>query len=239
MNHTARILSLKRLAESHQCSTCTLHNCFVLTNCRNSIEEISEAKKRLVYERGSRLNGNIPDGIYFLSQGKLKIYKTDKHDEEVILNFIKPGEIFSILRNDDNDEYPFQIRALEDSALCFVDGNSLMNMTQTDPQLLMSLYKFQYQQSNQFQDRYFKTMRMNVPAKVADALLTMHEAYGIDHEGNLDVKLSRSEIAGLATTTKEQVSKVLSEFKAAGVLKTKGKKIMISNFAKLKSAAGS
>jgi CRP-like cAMP-binding protein len=87
------------------------------------------------------------------------------------------------------------------------------------------------------QNRYFKATQMHVPAKVADALIMMYDAFGEDTFGALNVKLSREDIAGLATTTKEQVSKVFSELKADGIIKAKGKKIEILNLTLLKKAA--
>jgi len=238
MNKRIYNLSHKHTAESLSCASCTSNNCLILDNCKNSIKVFSSARKSFAYEKGSQLSRSLTDGLYILSRGKLKIYKRGKQDEEIILSFIKPGEIFNVLINDEYDENPFEICALEDSAICFVDSNTFSNMAIADPQLMMSLYRFQHEQLKKFQSKYFRTISMNVPAKVADALITMHEAYGTDSDGNLDLKLSRFEIAGIAATTKEQVSKALSEFKAAGIIKSKAKKIMITDFAKLQKAAG-
>jgi len=79
---------------------------------------------------------------------------------------------------------------------------------------------------------------MTVPEKVADALVTMYEAYGAFGERNtLNLTLSRQDIANLASTTKEQVSKAISELKSKGIIDAKGKQIDLLDIDKL-SAIG-
>ncbi len=230
-------MNLRHISESLTCTSCTSKTCLVLNNCQNTIESFSESRRNLVFEKGNRLNNSLSDGVYILSEGKLKIYNTGKRGEEIILNFIKPGEFFNIFRNEQNKEYPFQIQALEDSAVCFVDEAAFNRIAKSDPVFLLSFFKSQNNKLNNIQSRFLKTMTMNVPAKVADALITMYDTYGTDVAGNLDVKLSRFEIAGLATTTKEQVSKAITEFKTAGLIKSKAKKIAILDYAKLKAVS--
>jgi CRP-like cAMP-binding protein len=216
------------------CDNCALQSCFILSKCPKSASGFSAVKQTLVFKSGSRLQG-LNDGLYVLSSGKIKIFKSDTHDHEIILSFIKPGELFNVYNNE--NDYAIEFKALTDSVICFVDTNSLKQLAGEDAMFSMSLFKYQNEQIRRSYDKYFKTVRMHVPAKVADALLTMHETYGLDEEGNIDVKLSRLEIAALAATTKEQVSKALSELKSGGVIKTRGKKISIQNFDKLLSSA--
>lgn len=67
---------------------------------------------------------------------------------------------------------------------------------------------------------------MTVPEKVADALLIMYEAYGSKGSSRtLNLTLSRQDIANLAGTTKEQVSKAISDLKSQGIIEAKGKHI--------------
>jgi CRP-like cAMP-binding protein len=233
--------NLRNISVSQHCATCSLTSCFILQNFtdNNCLDIISASKNCRTYDKLSRvISENLQDeGLYILNQGKLKLYKTDKNGQEIILRFIRPGEIFSFFKSKDEDENQFYLRALEDSAICFLNKDVLNKIICKYPEVGSHFAQSIYQSLIELQNRYFKATQMHVPAKVADALIMMYDAFGEDTFGALNVKLSREDIAGLATTTKEQVSKVFSELKADGIIKAKGKKIEILNLTLLKKAA--
>jgi len=79
---------------------------------------------------------------------------------------------------------------------------------------------------------------LTVPEKVADALLAMYEAYGANGDSKtLNLTLSRQDIASLAGTTKEQVSKAISDLKVQGIVDAKGKTISLLDMRKLQQIA--
>jgi CRP-like cAMP-binding protein len=69
--------------------------------------------------------------------------------------------------------------------------------------------------------------------------MTIFEAYGAEgRQRTLNLELSRQDIANLAGTTKEQVSKVLTELKKRGMIDTNGKQIDLVNLSALMQLAG-
>jgi CRP-like cAMP-binding protein len=232
--------NLKNLPGNH-CTSCDLESCFIVRNFtdKNCLDTISANKNCLTFQVLSRVISEHlhEEGIYILNRGKLKLYKTGRQGQEIIIRFIKPGEVFSFFQNGDNDETSFNVRALEESSVCFLSKEALMSINCKYPEMGDHLSQAFYKTLNDLQDRYYKATQYHVPAKVADALVMIYDAFGQDQSGALNVKLSREDIAGLATTTKEQVSKVFSELKAAGIIKSKGKKIEIMKLEELKIAA--
>ena len=49
----------------------------------------------------------------------------------------------------------------------------------------------------------------------------------------VEINMSRDDLASLAGTARENVVRVLSEFKEAGIVETKGRKIVITDINKL------
>jgi CRP-like cAMP-binding protein len=79
---------------------------------------------------------------------------------------------------------------------------------------------------------------MNVSERIADALVTMHDSYGTSGNGQtLNLSLSRQDLANLARTSKEQVSKTISEFKASGWVNARGRNLDILNIEMLRQTA--
>ena len=94
------------------------------------------------------------------------------------------------------------------------------------------------QELRQSEERMKSLSLMNVREKVAYSLLYINEVLGIVSSGELDALLSRQELAELAGTTKEQVSKCLSEFELDGMVMMDCKKITIPDIQKLKKIIG-
>jgi len=183
--------------------------------------------------KGQRIlmEGVESDGVYFINTGKVKVFKSDKDDKQLILRFAKSGEILGFCSMDERREQPVSAMALDDTVICYLDNKVFMRIIRYNPEFALGLLKFYNEELMEVENKSLKLARMNVPGKVADALVTMYEAYGTNgNNRTLNLALSRQDIANLAGTTKEQVSKSLSEFKSKGLINTKGKQIDILNF---------
>ena len=77
---------------------------------------------------------------------------------------------------------------------------------------------------------------MPVKIKIAETLLYLIKTFGLDSKNNIDVAISRQEIAELAATSLEQVSREITELKKKEVISTDGKKVIINDIGKLQEA---
>src|SRR3569832_2378404 len=107
MKTAASNQKLRKLSVNNQCATCRLQSCFIIKNFSDMdcLELISATKNCLTFEKMSRvIYENISEeGLYILNHGKLKLYKTDRNGQEIIIRFIKPGEIFSFFADGDGE----------------------------------------------------------------------------------------------------------------------------------------
>jgi CRP/FNR family transcriptional regulator len=215
------------------CSECGARTCSILKDCSpEALDKISFAKKCFVYLKGQRIlmEGVESNGIYFINSGKLKIYKTDMKDKQLIIRFAKSGEVLGFSDNDEKQEQAVSAMALDDTLVCYLDNKSFLNVIREYPDIAFRLLRYYNKLLDQSETQSLKLARMNVPAKVADALYTIYETYGTNgNSSTLNLQLSRQDMADLAGTTKEQISKTLSDFKAHGLVNVKGKRIDILN----------
>lgn len=223
------------------CSECKVKDCSVLRNCDSEcLELISSSKKMCRFVSGQRIlmEGNFAKGIYFIEEGKVKIYKSDNKGQEIILRFAGEGDIIGYNSTDDASEYHVSAIAITDVLTCFIDAETFLSLTKKFPDFAFALLQYYKKQLQLTERKTLKMATMTVPEKVADALVTMYEAYGAFGERNtLNLTLSRQDIANLASTTKEQVSKAISELKSKGIIDAKGKQIDLLDIDKL-SAIG-
>lgn len=223
------------------CIDCTVSRCSVLRNCSEQcLNLITFLKKTITFKKGQRiiLEGNYSQNIFLLSSGKIKIYKTDKEGNDLILRFVKKGEILDFNRLNSNNEYEESAMAIDDCVLCLIDQEDFFRVVQVYPELANELLSYYQNALIKAENKSFRMGRLKVKGRVADALLTMYEAYGTSGgEHTLNLELSRREIADLACTTKEQVSTILSEFSDCGIIETHAKQINLRDIDALKAVA--
>jgi CRP/FNR family transcriptional regulator len=73
-----------------------------------------------------------------------------------------------------------------------------------------------------------------VRERVAEALLYLHQTYGLESDGQtISVTMSREDIANIVGTATETTIRLLSELKNDNVIQLQGKKIAILNHREL------
>ncbi len=213
------------------CSDCSTKECSVLNRCtKECVDLVSKLKKVGYFMAGQRIimEGSTAKGIYFVENGQVKIYKSDSRGQEIILRFAKPGDVIGFNASEESNEYQVSAMAITDATVCFLDSQTFMDLTGRFLELAIELLRFYKKELSGLEQKSLKLATMTVPQKVADALLTMETAFGstgMNH--TLNLILSRQDIANLAGTTKEQVSKVISDLKSQRIVETQGKFISI------------
>jgi CRP-like cAMP-binding protein len=235
----------KQLIEPYyniSCLSCPIKDCSVLKHCSDKcLERISELKRIVGFFKGQRIlmEGNPSRGVYFILQGKVKLYKSDAKGREVIIRFAKPGDMVGFSVSSDQPENEVSATAMEDTLLCHVSHDAFIELLHSDAKLAYEMLRFYRGELHKTEMRSLKLATMTVQEKVVDALITIYEAYGAEgKQRTLCLELSRQDIANLAGTTKEQVSKVLTELKVKGLIDTNGKKIDLVNLSALMQMAG-
>jgi CRP-like cAMP-binding protein len=74
----------------------------------------------------------------------------------------------------------------------------------------------------------------SVKQRLSEALLYIHEHFGTDDKGYLNVLMSREDYANIVGTATESAIRILSQFKKDGLISTDGKHIKIENIEELK-----
>jgi CRP-like cAMP-binding protein len=76
---------------------------------------------------------------------------------------------------------------------------------------------------------------MNLREKIASVLSYLYTSFGVNNQGELPEYFTRDDIASLACTTSEQVSRQLTDFQKEKIIEKRTRKIAILKPAALKS----
>ena len=216
---------------------CNLKDCFL---CRYCIPEwrglIEINRKTLIFKKGKPIfnEGEAMKGIYFISEGWVKLHKKWTHPKELIIRFAKPGEMIGHRGLGSDKTYQVSATALEDVRVCFVSLDFLETSLRANPVLTYELMQFYATELQQAEKRMRDLAHMEVKGRIACTLLDIEQLFGRNEEDHISIAVSRQDIASLAGTTYETVFKLFNEFKQEKIISTDGKFIRLTDPEKLR-----
>jgi CRP-like cAMP-binding protein len=223
------------------CFNCHCKDCSILKNCNKEwLSLINERKNYFVCKKGQAIiyEGMMMDSLYFIYQGKAKSVAAGLFGKQQIQGLAKTGDILGFRGMGGTYTFPSSVYAIEDSCICAIDRELFLDVLKANPDLTLEMLMLVTDELRKSELRMKNLSLMNVREKIANSLLYIYEVFGNASSGELDVLLSRQEIAEIAGTTKEQVSKCLSEFEQEGKIKTDRKKIIIPSTKELRRVTG-
>ena len=190
-----------------------------------------------VYKKGEIIfrEGSYPTGIYYLVNGKAKKYKIDSAGKEQIIYVANTGELLGYHAILSEDRYPDSAATLEESTIAFIPKDSFLNALEQSDTLSKRLLKTISHEFAVLVNSLTLFAHRSVRERLALQLVVMREKYKNDfHPGMpVEINMSRDDLASLVGTVRENVVRMLTEFKQEGILQTKGRKIIVTNVKKL------
>jgi CRP-like cAMP-binding protein len=219
-----------------ECLTCKNSNCLIKKNATlPEIHELLENKHKFKVLKGQDviIEGAPVHGIYFVFEGKVKVFKTGLLGKEQINRFAQDGDIIGHRGFGVGQYHKIGAMAMEDIVLCSFSSVELLKVLKTVPSLTFDFMSFYSEELNRSETKVRKFAQMTVREKVIDALLYINRKFG-QTSGLLNFQLSRKQMADFTGTTDEQVIRVFSTLKKEKLIVSNGKKIGITDIKVLK-----
>jgi CRP-like cAMP-binding protein len=211
---------------------CDINTCFMCQNCLKEWHPAIAANKRnFKVKKGEILfnEGEPVKGIYFVYEGNFKVHKKWGLEKELIIRFTSKGAILGHRGLGSDNIYPVSATALEDGTVCYIDMDffeSTLKVNADFTYKLMMFFAIELQKS----ERKMRNMaHMSVKGRIAQALISLQDQFGIKENGIIGIELSRQDLASYAGATYETVFRVINELLKEGVISVNGKKIGINN----------
>lgn len=218
------------------CAECLNSNCIIKKNLHaNPVEDFTAGRKLIHCKKGQQfiMEGAPVNGLFFLLQGKVKVFRTGIQGREQIVRFAHEGEIIGHRGFGTEEYYPICALALEDSMLCYFSKEQLQHGLRNNNGLTYDLMLFYANELNKSEARVKSISQMSVRERVIDTLLYSYLKFG-QQNGFLSLQLSRKEYADFAGTTEEQVIRIFSALKKDKLLKSHGRKIGLPDLSLLR-----
>lgn len=192
-------------------------------------------KKEVSFQKGDFLfdEDEPPHGIYFITQGTVKLSKSGVYGKDQILRFIKEGDLVGYRSMLIGENFQAKAEAMSEVVATFIPSDLFLKLLQTVPKLSFTLLqKFAYELGESSNTITFLAQK-TVRERLAEILLLLEQKLGTDPEGFIKISLTREEIANLIGTATESAIRLISEFKHDHLIETEGRTIKIINHDKL------
>ena len=179
--------------------------------------------------------GAYATGIFLLCDGKAKKYKADKEGKEQIIYVANKGEIMGYHAILAEERYPDSAAVLEDSQIAFIPKEDFLKVLGKSKVLSQRLLKTLSHEFFVLANSVALFAQRSVRERFAMQLVLMREKYKENFTPGMSVEinLSREDLANLVGTARENILRILKDFKEEGILETRGRKIIIKDVNKL------
>lgn len=195
-----------------------------------SLAKIKAAAQEQQLTKGSLLfqEGRMPQAVYFVLSGKLKLYTTDQQGREQIVHLASNGDLMGYRAVLGGDSFSCSASALENSVVLVVPKATFLNVLDDDAEFSFAVIRLLTQELRDAEHHLAGLARKPVRERIGEVLLILAGKFGYEADGEtINVALSREEIAGLVGTATETVIRILHAMQEEGLLQINGKKIRL------------
>jgi CRP/FNR family transcriptional regulator len=176
--------------------------------------------------------GDDGNGCYRLDRGVLKVVLRSPHDQERILALLTPGAVVGDLSMIDGLPRSASVIAVSDCELCFVSRTTFGECAERRPEIYKYLTSLLANRLRETDNTIAALAFLTWKGRVARALLEIAEGLGEQTESGetlINKMISQRELAAMAGVARENVSRVLGEWKRLKIVSHSDHTLQIHN----------
>ncbi|MDB9961591.1 Crp/Fnr family transcriptional regulator [Oceanihabitans sp.] len=186
-------------------------------------------KGEVIFEEGETLNG-----VFCIKDGVCKLSKLSANGKDQIVKLVVKGDLLGQRSLVVNESSNLSAVALNDMEVCFIPKDEIINDLTKNPDFSMDILQQMAHDLKDSDNVIVNMAQKSVKHRLSEALLYIHNRFGSDDSGYLNVLLTREDYANIVGTATESAIRILSKFKKDGLISTDGKHIKIENLEELK-----
>ncbi|MGG1518113.1 Crp/Fnr family transcriptional regulator [Paenibacillus oryzisoli] len=170
------------------------------------------------------------EGLYFVKEGKLRLYKLNDNGKQFTLGILTRGNIFGELNSFSFGTRGVYIETIESSLLCTMSEPQFERLMINRPQLALKFLKALSDRLKEREDQLEQLALHGLRKRLLHLLSTLSAKFGVIHDGYalIDLPLSHQEIANMLGASREAVSGMMSELVKEGVIKTSRRSVQLA-----------
>jgi CRP/FNR family cyclic AMP-dependent transcriptional regulator len=186
------------------------------------LERFSHVAVPRSFPAGTRVfhEGDSSDACYIVKEGSFRVTREHSDGRAITLATLGPGEIFGELAMLDGDSRSASAEALTDGELLALPANDVRSLLARHPEIALKLVAGLVRRLRAANVRLTKQSFQTVPSRVAGILSQLSREQGNGSGGEVTIRMNQTDLAQLAGTSRESVSRFLAELERAGVVRS-------------------
>ena len=210
---------------------------------KNSLEELEKVKYASAYPQGAVLfvEGQAPRGIYLICSGRVKLSTTSRDGKVLILKMAAPGEALGLSAVISGTPYELTAETIGPCQVNSIDRDALMKLLDKYGELgLHSAQALSREFQSAYRDIHELVLARSSAGKLARLLLSWSGRRELEtgaSEVRIRSSLTHEEIAQMIGSSRETVTRLLSELKKKELIRLEGSTLVIRNRPALEALA--
>ena len=204
-----------------------------------SIQELCKTRK---YPKNSMiiLEEEMGDVVFIVMSGTVKITRVNDEGKEVILAMLGSGEVFGEMAILDGESRSANALSQENCEVVTINREDFLNLLKTNNKValnLMTEFAIRLRKS----DQQIEALSLDdAEHRIGVSILNLAEELGVIRQGvvTVDNLPYQQDIANMAGTSRETVSRVMKIFEDRGLITKTGHKLSIPDYAFFKRIFG-
>jgi CRP/FNR family cyclic AMP-dependent transcriptional regulator len=191
------------------------------------LERFSQVAVPRSFPAGTRVfhEGDSSDACYIVSQGSFRVTREHSDGRAITLATLGPGEIFGELAMLDGDTRSASAESITDGTLLALPANDVRSLLARNPEIALKLVAGLVRRLRAANMRLSRQSFQTVPSRVAGILAQLSREGQDNKDGDgemseVTIRMNQTDLAQLAGTSRESVSRFLAELERAGVVRS-------------------
>ncbi len=187
-------------------------------------------KKQILYSEGQK-----PKTVYYVINGKVKVYKTNEDGKELITGMYTTGDFFGYLPVLQDVNYRDNAEVLEDAEMMLIPREDFRKLITADAQTAREFIALMTNNMMNKEEDLLNIAYNTLRKKVAYGLIRLAEKYKAGNGKETVISLSREDIAQSIGIATESLIRTLTDFKKEGLIELHPGRVTILNENKLRN----
>ncbi|ORE95831.1 Crp/Fnr family transcriptional regulator [Acuticoccus yangtzensis] len=205
-------------------------NTFIGAMEDSAIDRVVMHGRAIRYARGERIfqRDDAGDALHVVISGTVKVHNTSAAGREVVLNFLRSGDLVGEIAVLDGGPRTASATMLEPGEIFRIGRRDLLPVLRESPDALTEIISILCEKLRATSDIVETNMR-KLDARFAGGLMRMCEAYGRNSPAGIVIDLSanQTDLGAYLGLSRENASRQIAKLARSGILRAEGTTLVV------------
>ncbi len=172
--------------------------------------EVKFKSGEMIFKQGMPFNHLVS-----VTSGLVKLYVEGVRDKIIIVELIRPWEVFGGPGIYVDNRYHYSATAVTDVTTCFIEAKNIKKVIRNNPDFAEDFIRACSSRNAQMFERMVSLTHKQMHGRIADALIYLKHVFG---NNRFEFNISKQDIADLSAMTRDSALRILKEFQTDEII---------------------